>query len=122
MTKTMQIDTSELEEYVAKMESMNKELSGGRMDPVYEDLNRHLVVEENATLIRERAENAVLRRFKFCGPDPEEFIEAMRGASKAQFVEMQRYVKQKDDTSLGELVRRLTEDQAIEAEIEASDL
>lgn len=92
------------------------------MDPVYEDLNRHMVVEENATLVRERAENAVLRRFKFCGPDPEEAIEAVRGMSQLQWGEFKKYFKDKDDASLGELVRRLTEDQAIEAEIEASDL
>lgn len=116
---------SELKKALDMVEYVDKTIQvilGGRMDAVEADLNRHLIREENARTIRERAENAVLRRFQHDGPDPEEVIETVREMSQLQWAEVKKYFMTKDDASLGELIRRLTEDQAIEAEIEASDL
>lgn len=91
------------------------------MDPVEADLNRHLVRQEDALYIRERAERAVERRFEHCGPDKSEVIEAISEISQLHFALLRKHFKEKDDATLGRLVRRLIEDQAIEDEIEASE-
>lgn len=114
---------TELEQALAMLGIVDKTIDavlGGRMDPVQADLNRHLRREEDAVLIRERAENAVLRRFEHCGPERSEVIEAMSEISQLHFALLRKHFKEKDDATLGRLVRKLIEDQAIEDEIEAS--
>ena len=111
-----------MEQWEIMLKTLNfvdERLSGDHMDPIEADLNRELVKRENAALIREKAEYAVLSRFKFFGPDPEELMEAVSNMSQEHWGELRGYFRTKDDASLGELIRRLTEDQAVEAEIEA---
>lgn len=120
MHESTKIDSTELNRILGMIEILDKSIQailGDRMDPVEADLNRHLSEEEDARLIRERAENAVLRRFKFDGPDPEEVLQAIGEMSQLQWGEIKNCFRTHDDARLGELIRRLTEDVAIEDEI-----